>query len=73
MHGVLKEVFVLLHGVAKFAGRVIVSDARINDGTLLFLNNRSLESAVMLANVYQKFQNAFAVRVRGDPRSRRSW
>ncbi len=37
MDGVLKEVFVLLQRLVKFAGKVIVSDALVNDGTSLFL------------------------------------
>jgi hypothetical protein len=67
LDGVLQQVFVLLQRLVKFAGKVIVSDALINDATFFFLKSRPLENTVMLTNTFQKFKNVPAVRVRSEP------
>ena len=66
LDGMLKQVFVLLQRLVKFAGKVVVSDALINDNAFEFLKKRLLESTVMLSDGFQKFKNVPAVRVRSE-------
>jgi hypothetical protein len=66
LDSILKDVFVLLSRLVKFARKVIVSDALINDNTFEFLKHRSPESTIMLTNTFQKFQNVPAVRLRSE-------
>ncbi len=56
----------MLSRLVKFARKVIVSDALINDNTFEFLKHRSLESTIVLTNTIQKFQNVPAVRLRSE-------
>jgi hypothetical protein len=53
--------------LAKFAGKVIVSDALINDNTFEFLKHRRPEATLMLTNGFKKFKDVPAVRLRSEP------
>ena len=67
LDSVLKRVFVLLTRFARCAGKLIVSDALISDNTFEFLKHRDATKTVMLTNMFQKFLDVPAVRVRSEP------
>ena len=66
LDGVLKVVFTYLQRLVNFAGKVIVSDALINDATFLFLKRRPKSDTIMLTNTFQKFEKIPTVRVRDE-------
>jgi len=67
LDSILKQTFVLISRLAKFAGKVIVSDALINDNTFEFLKHRRPEATLMLTNGFKKFKDVPAVRLRSEP------
>ena len=66
MDSVLKRVQVALMRIIKFAGKIIVSDALINDNVFEFLKHRDISSTIFLKNNFQKFKDVPAVRVRDE-------
>jgi hypothetical protein len=50
----------------KFAKKVIVSDALINDATFELLKHRTLNKTVFLTNEFKKFDRVKAIRLRNE-------
>ena len=63
----LKKIVSLLTRLMKFAKKVIVSDALINDATFELLKHRALSKTVFLTNEFKKFEGVQAIRLRNEP------
>ena len=57
LDSVLKRVPIVLMRLVKNAGKIIVSDALINDNVFEFLKHHDLNSNIFLKNSYQTFKN----------------
>ena len=66
LDSVLKRVLIVLMRIVKNAGKIIVSDALINDNVFEFLKHRDLNSTIFIKNSFQKFKDVPAVRVRDE-------
>ena len=52
--------------IVKHAGKVIVSDKDITDAVFMFLKHRDNDKKLFVRNVFQKYKNIEAVRVRNE-------
>ena len=66
LDGRLKKIVNLLMRLMRYAGKVIVSDALINDATFELLKHRPLSNTVFLTNEFKKFEGVPAVRLRSE-------
>jgi hypothetical protein len=66
LDGRLKKIVNLLMRLMRYAGKVIVSDALINDATFELLKHRPLSNSVFLTNEFKKFEGVPAVRLRSE-------
>ena len=66
LDSVLKRVQVVLMRIVRYAGKIIVSDALINDNVFEFLKHRDIKTTIVLKNNYQKFKDVPAVRIRDE-------
>jgi len=62
----LKEVFGLVAKFIKNAGKVIVSDALINDAVFDLLKHRDTNDAIFIQNDFKKYEGVPAVRIRDE-------
>ena len=63
---VMKKVVVTLSRLVRYAKKVIVSDAMINDGTFLLLKNRVEPKQMFVKNEFRKFRDVPAIRLRDE-------
>ena len=66
LDSVLKRVQVVLMRIVRYAGKIIVSDALINDNVFEFLKHRDIKTTIFLKNNYQMFKDVPAVRIRDE-------
>jgi hypothetical protein len=64
LDGKLKGIYIVLMRLIKYAAKVIVSDALINDGVLELVQNR--ENKIFIKNKYVKYQDIEATRLRNE-------
>ena len=64
LDGKLKSIYILLMRLIKYADKVVVSDALINDGVLELL--RSRDNKLMVNNKFVKYQDVEAIRLRNE-------
>jgi hypothetical protein len=64
LDGKLKGIYIVLMRLIKYADKVVVSDALINDGVLELVQNR--ENKIFIKNKYAKYQDIEATRLRNE-------
>jgi hypothetical protein len=62
----LKDVFGLVAKCIKHAGKVVVSDAMVNDVVLDLLKQRDLNDAIFVQNDFKRYEGVNAVRIRDE-------